>query len=238
MRLSTNDKLIERQAKIARYATFGGLAILLGSLVLSFTNSIANNILLAYVALAIGFFLAMIGSALATKWIKEPRADKALEKALKGFDNKHHLYNYLLPVDHVLLTPTGLIVFKVKHHDGAISYRDGKWKRAWSWSRLFGGMGQEGLGNPTKELENEIAVMRQFLADKIENPALVPIDGYVVFTDPRVQLSIDEPGLPVVKTDDLKDTLRKNKRGAMLSPKLLEQIEQTLNTEANAKTTQ
>ena len=30
MRLTTNQKLIERQSKLARYATFGGLAILLG----------------------------------------------------------------------------------------------------------------------------------------------------------------------------------------------------------------
>jgi hypothetical protein len=234
MRLTTNDKLIERQSKIARYATFGGLAILIGS----FVVSLNNNILLAYIALAIGFFLAMIGASLANKWIKEPRADKALEKALKGFDNKHHLYNYLLPVDHVLLTPTGILVFKVKNLDGTITLHNGKWNRPWRWSRLLGGMGQEGLGNPTKELGAEIETMRKFLADKIENAPMIPIDGYIVFTDPRVQLNIDDTSQPIVKSDDLKETLRKSKRGAPLPAKTLDQLEQVFNQAINAKTTQ
>lgn len=234
MRLSSNDKLIARQSKIARYATFGGLAILLGSLVISFTN---QNIVLAYAALAIGFFLAMVGSTLASKWIKEPRADKALEKALKGFDNKHHLLNYLLPAEHVLITPTGLLVFKAKRQDGTISYQNGKWSQPWRISRLIGGMGAEPLGNPINEMNAEITALRKFLANKIEGAALIPIDGYVVFTDPRAQLSIDDASLPVVKADDLKETLRKSKRGAMLSPKILEQVERALKPAADAKTT-
>jgi len=232
MRLTTNDKLVARQSKIARYATFGGLATLLGSLVVSF----GNNIVLAYVALAVGFFLAVVGSSLANKWIKEPRADKALEKALKGFDNKHHLLNYLLPVEHVLITPTGLLVFKIKRQDGVVKYENGKWHRPWRIGRIFGGMGQEPLGNPTQELEMEIAVMRKFLADKVESAAMIPIDGMIVFTDPRVQLSIDDPAVPAVQADDLKETLRKSKRGAPLSPKMLDSLEKALAAEADAKT--
>jgi hypothetical protein len=234
MRLSSNDKLIERQSKIARYATFGGLAVLLGSLVISFNN---QNIVLAYAALAIGFFLAMVGSTLANKWIKEPRADKALEKALKGFDNKHHLLNYLLPAEHVLITPTGLLVFKVKRQDGTITYQNGKWKYPWRISRLIGGLGAEPLGNPIDEMNAEISAMRKFLTDKVENAALIPIDGYVVFTDPRAQLSIDDASLPVVKTDDLKETLRKSKRGTPLSSQVLGQLERALKPVPDAKTT-
>lgn len=234
MRLSSNDKLIARQSKIARYATFGGLAVLLGSLVISFNN---QNIVLAYAALAIGFFLAMVGSTLANKWIKEPRADKALEKALKGFDHKHHLFNYLLPAEHVLITPTGLLVLKVKRQDGTISYQNGKWTQPWRISRLIGGMGAEPLGNPINEMNADIAAMRKFIADKIENAALIPIDGYVVFTNPRAQLSIDDASLPVVKSDDFKETLRKSKRGAMLSPHVLERLERALKPDADAKTT-
>ncbi|MGE5263327.1 MAG: nuclease-related domain-containing protein, partial [Acidobacteriota bacterium] len=119
MRLITNDKLIERQAKIARYATFGGLAVLLGSLVTSFSGNFP--IVVAYGLLFVGFGLAYVGAMLANKWIKEPRADNALAKALKGLDNKNQLYNYLLPANHVLLTPTGLLVFKVKSNDGKIT---------------------------------------------------------------------------------------------------------------------
>jgi hypothetical protein len=235
MRLTTNEKLIERQSKLARYATFGGLAILLGSLIASFNNTLP--IAVAYGLLFVGFVLAYIGAVLANKYIKEPRADQALEKALKGFDNKNHLYNFVLPVLHVLLTPTGLIVFRVKPQDGPVSCHGETWRRPFQWSRLFGGMGQEGLGNPAADLRADIAKLKAWLADKIDDPALVPIDGYVVFTDPRVQLTVEEPTVPVVRVEDLKDTLRKGKRGAPLAPAVYDNLQKVLDEEANAKTT-
>jgi len=235
MRLTTNEKFIDRQGKIARYATFGGLAILLGSLVTSFNNTFPIGV--SYALLFAGFILAYIGAVLANKYIKEPRADHALEKALKGFDNKNHLYNFLLPVQHVLLTPSGLLVLKVKTQDGPISCRGDKWQRPFQISRLFGGMGQEGLGNPAAELRTEIAKMKEWLGSKIDNAALVPIDGYVVFSDPRVQLTIEESTTPVARAEDLKDTLRKSKRGTPLLPELYDKVQQALDEEANAKTT-
>ncbi len=235
MRLTTNDKLIERQSKLARYATFGGLVILLGSLITSFSNTFPIEI--AYALLFVGFLLAYVGAVLANKYVKEPRADHALEKALKGFDNKNHLYNFLFPTPHLLLTPTGLIVFKVKPQDGSITCRGDKWQRPFQISRLLGGMGQEGLGNPTVELRDEIAKMRNWLADKLDNAAMVPIDGYIVFTDPRAQLTIEESTAPTVRVQDLKDTLRRSKRGAALTPDLYDKLQTALDAEADGKTT-
>lgn len=235
MRVTTNERLIERQSKIARYATFAGLAVLLGSLVTSFTGNFP--IIVAYVLLIIGFALAYVGAVLANKWVKEPRADHALARALKGFDNKHHLYNFLLPASHVLLTPSGLLVFKVKPIDGTVICNDDKWHRAWRWSQLFGGMGQEPLGNPTAELRDDISKMKTLLADKLDGAGLVPIDGYVVFTNPQVRLTVENPSVPVLRVEELKETLRKAKRGPALAPKLLDQLGQTLDEEADAKAT-
>ncbi len=233
MRLTTNDKLIERQSKIARYASFAGLAILLGSLIISFQSG--GNLLLSYVSLFVGFGLAYFGAVLANKYIKEPRADHALAKALKGFDNKHHLYNYLLPAPHVLLTPTGVLVFKVKSNDGAIFCRGDKWRNTWQWTRLLGGMGQEPLGNPSADLRADIEKIKQLLANKLEGAAAMPVDGYVVFTSPRAQLSLEEPSVPVVRVEELKETLRKTKRGAPLPQKTLDDLAKILDAKANPK---
>lgn len=235
MRLTTNEKLIERQSKLARYATFGGLAILLGSLATSFMST-TFPIGVSYALLFVGFVLAYIGAVLANKYIKEPRADQALEKALKGFDNKNHLYNLVLPIAHVLLTPTGIIVFRVKPQDGPVSCNGETWRRPFQLSRLFGGMGQEGLGNPTADLRADIAKLKDWLANKIDSAAVVPIDGYVVFTDPRVQLTVEEPAVPSVRVEDLKDSLRKGKRGAPIAPDLYDQVQKALDEEADAKT--
>ncbi len=233
MRQFTNTKLIERQSRIARYATFGGLGVLVGSLILSMNT---GNILIAYFALLIGFVLAYIGSILANKYIREPRADHALEKALKGFDNKHHLYNYLLPAQHVLLTPQGLTVFRVKSIDGAVSFDGKKWRAPFRIGNLIGGMGREPLGDPVLELSAEMLRMKQFLADRVENAALVPIDGYVVFSDPNARVDIQDPQAPAVHADNLKESLRKNKRGALLTPQVYEKLQQILGETANEKT--
>lgn len=234
MRISTNTKLIDRQSKIARYATFIGLGVLLVSLISSFIN--ATNIVVSYISLFIGLIFAYIGSTLANKWIKEPRADKALEKALKGFDNKHHLYNFLLPAAHVLLAPTGLLVFLVKPLDGLIICHDDKWRRPWRMSRLLGGMGQEPLGNPSTDLQKQIDTMRALLTEKTSRSTLVPIDGYVVFTDPKADLKVENSSVGVVRPQELKDVIRKSKRGPALAPQVLDEVEKILDAQPNAKT--
>ncbi len=236
MRLTTNTKLVDQRQKLARYFTFAGLAILLGSFAITLFNE--QYLLFAYISLFVGFILAYVGATLANKWVKEPRADHAIEKALKGFDNKHHLYNWAFPTSHFLLTPTGILVFKIKSQDGQIYCRNGKWNRPWKWTRIFGGMGEETVGNPIVELKAEIESTRKWLADKMENAALVPIDGYVVFTNPLAQLTIDDPNLPVVRADDLKDILRKSKRGAALPPQVQADLAKALNEEKDAETTE
>ncbi|MCL4396556.1 MAG: NERD domain-containing protein [Chloroflexi bacterium] len=233
MRLTTNEKLVERQSKIARYATFAGLAILLGSLITSFSNTFPIGV--AYALLFVGFVCAYIGAVLANKYVKEPRADHALEKALKGFDNKNHLYNFLLPAPHVLLTPSGMLVFKVKSQDGPITCRGDKWRRPFRLSQLIGGLGQESLGNPPAELRDEISKVKKWMAEKIEDSALVPVDGYVVFVDERAQLELDEPTVPVARASDLKDVLRKAKRGAPLAPELYEKVSKAMDDTVDGK---
>ncbi|MCX7838799.1 MAG: NERD domain-containing protein [Anaerolineae bacterium] len=231
MRLTRNEKLIQQRSTWARYLTFIGMGLLLISLITSFTT---DYIAAAYGTLLGGFVVAMAGSYLAHKWLRPPRADLALEKALKGFDNKHHLYNYLLPAEHVLVAPSGVWVFKTKYHDDDIVCKNGKWNRPWKWSRLFGAWAQESLGDPIAELQEDIQKIRRLLAAKMNNP--VPVDGYVVFTHPRARLSIDDPNLPVVMVDDLKDTLRKRKSTTVLPPPVLSQIETIFDEYANAKT--
>jgi nuclease-like protein len=233
MRLTTNNKLIERQSKIARYTTFAGLGVLLVSLISSFVS--IENILFAYLALFVGLALAYIGSTLANKWLREPRADNALAKALKGFDNKHHLYNYFLPASHVLTTPNGLLVFRVKPHEGEISFQAGKWKRARKFSRIFGGMGQEPLGDPVAELEAEMERMRVFLSGRLDDSNVIPIGGYVVFSDPHASLAIENAAMPVVRAEQLKETLRKRKRGPALQTKLYDDLERILSESADGK---
>ncbi len=209
MKVIINEKLVKRQAAIGKWASLLGMGALLVGLVVSYRRPTLLTI--SFGCLISGFVLASIGTYNMNRWVKEPRADQILTKALKGFDNKHLLYHYTLPAAHVLLAPSGLFVFTVKDHHGEIRCEGEKWHHKFSWGRLLLFFGQEGLGNPTREVRGEMERLRRFLDEKLPE-ADVPIEGLIVFTNPRAKLELIDPAVPVVSSKKLKAFLRQLKR--------------------------
>ena len=93
MKVVTDKKLVAQGQKYGKIASLVGLAVLIAGLLVSFRQM---SILLAYGCLIVGFIISNIGIYLANKWVREPRADQALAKVLKGFDDKYTLYNLSL----------------------------------------------------------------------------------------------------------------------------------------------
>ena len=210
MKVTINEKLIKRQATIGKWASLLGMAALFGGLVVSWRWP--DQLTISFGCLIVGFILASIGTHNMNRWVKEPRADQALAKALKGFDNKHFLYHYTLPATHVLLAPSGLFVFMVKDHHGEIRCEGEKWRQKFNWGRLLLFFGQEGLGNPTREVRGEIAGLRRFLDSKLPEADDVPIEGLIVFTNSRARLELINPAVPVESSNKLKNFLRQLKK--------------------------
>ena len=209
MKVIVNEKLVKRQATIGKWASLLGMGALLGGLVVSYRWP--NQLTIDFGCLIVGFVLASVGTYNMNRWVKEPRADQALTKALKGFDNKHFLYHYTLPAGHVLLAPSGLFVFTVKDHHGEIRCEGEKWHQKFNWGRLLLFLGQEGLGNPTREVRGEIGRLRRFLDSRLPE-ADVPIEGLIIFTNPRARLELIDPAMPVVSSNKLKTFLRQRKK--------------------------
>lgn len=209
MKVIVNDKLVKRQAAIGKWASLIGMGTLLAGLVVSWRWP--HQIMASFGCLILGFMLASVGSYNMNRWVKEPRADQVLTKALKGFDNKHTLYHYTLPATHVLLAPSGLFVFTVKNHYGEIRCEGEKWHHKFHWGRLLLFFGQEGLGNPTREVRADMENLRRFLDSRL--PELdVPIEGLIVFTNPRAKLDLIDPAVPVLSSNRLKTYLRQLKK--------------------------
>ena len=228
MQVFTNERLIKRQARIGRIASASGLVILLIGMVVSFTP---QWILASFVALISGLFLSTISITVANKWIKEPRADQALVKEMKGLDDRYRLYNYLLPAEHVLLSPYGLFILTVKRQEGEIRCQGEQWHHAFSWRRFLGGFGGERLGNPTKEHRRDVETMQQWLARLL--PELeVPIEGAIVFTNSEAKLTIVDSPVPVLFVKKLKSFLRgAGKRGKKIPEELRIELERILDAE-------
>jgi hypothetical protein len=217
MHIITNTKLVKSRSAWSSRFMLGGFALILGSAVLTFLNpEKVEYILPAYGALIGGFIIFNIGASLASKWRREPRADQAIERALKGLDNRFRLYNFLLPVDHVLLTPTGLTVFQVRRLPGQISCTGDRWDHKRSLLSRLRFSAEEQVGNPTRDVQNDIKLLQNFLAAKLDD-ADVPIDGVILFSHPAANLTLNNPTLPVWTPKEAKLNLRQT---ASQRPKL------------------
>lgn len=204
MQVITNEKLIKNRARLGRVASFAGLAILILGLVASLSP---QWLLASFGCLLVGFLLSQVGIYNANRWVKEPRPDQTLDKILKGFDDRYHLYNYVLPAPHVLLTPFGFCVINPKDQGGKVRCQGKKWHHEAGWKRIWRLFGQEGLGNPTKEVQAEVEKLRRFLAQRVPGEE-APIEGVVVFTNPQVDLETENPAVPVLDGKQFKSFLR------------------------------
>jgi hypothetical protein len=221
--------LIASRQRWGRWTAFSGLLVLITGLVLSFrATEDVRLVLVMYATLIAGMLLSSIGIYLADKWIQPPRADQALANALKGFDKRYRLYNYLLPAPHVLLSPYGLTVFTVKRHGDTVRYANGRWKHEQSLFRKFQSLSRERLGDPVQQLEWEKSAMEELIAKHFPD-AEVPIHGVIVFTHPDVVLQLDGVPVDVIHVKKLKSYMRRlHRQASQINGGLLRQLGELL----------
>ncbi|MBC7264248.1 MAG: NERD domain-containing protein [Chloroflexi bacterium] len=230
MRVIVNEKLVQNRAEWGKRLTFLGLGLLLASVVASFRP---QQVLPAYLLMVIGFITVNAGAFLGSKWVKEPRVDQVLAKALKGLDNKYALYSYYLPAEHVLLSPSGLTVLRAKPQEGQITCRGERWHRKFNVRRLLSRMVEEGLGNPAKEVRADVAKMKAYLQKALPDVE-VPVDGVIVFTNSEAELHLESPTEPVVRLPELRNYLRQTAKAAPDLPgKALRQVTDALDALAS-----
>jgi hypothetical protein len=158
MRVHLNEGYVKRRSSIGKWASLLGLVVLAGGFFVSLGSP--GLFFISFVALAIGFLLSNIGIYYANRYTRLDRPDAVLTQALKGFDDRYVLYQFLLPVSQALLEPSGLTVLVLKPQEGQISYENGKWRHKQGWGRLLRWVGQEGLGKPDLEAEHEAQTLR------------------------------------------------------------------------------
>jgi hypothetical protein len=205
-----NEERIARGARVGKIATFAGLGFLLAGLIISLVLQASPLLWLSFLCLLLGLVVSSVGTLNMNRWVREPRADQALEKGLKGFDNRYRLYNHFLPAPHVLLGPTGLYVLTALGQDGVIRYKGDKFRRDFSVGRLLRFMADEGLGRPFAEADSQVGALQKFLEanDAAEG---IEIENILVFYNPRAELDLSEPPRPVVDAKGLKKAIRSQK---------------------------
>jgi hypothetical protein len=200
--------MIKRRAKMGTYASLGGIAVLAGGMVASFN---AQLVWVSLIALIAGFLLAQYGNYNLRRYGRSPRPDEIIAESLKGFDDRYHLYSWSLPgAPFALLTPHGLYSFITRDQNGQITNNGSQWKTAFSLGRALMMFSQEGMGNPSQDAQERAAKLTAWIRSKLPE-STVTAQPAIIFTDPRAQLSVTDPVVPVLEPKGVKKWLRSGK---------------------------
>lgn len=230
MRIIKNEKLIKRNQTIGNWTSLAAIVILGVGMYISFTRT--ELITYTLIALVLGFTLTQIGMYLGNKFGRSPRPDEKLDAGLKGLPNEFTLYHYSSPVSHLLVGPAGVWVLKPYHQRGQVTFRKNRWRIGGggffqSYMRIFG---QESLGRPDVEIENEIDSLRRSLLKHMDESDLPEINALMIFTNENVELDDDALAAPVraLKLKQLKEFIRQRAKEKRIPADRLNELKAVL----------
>ena len=206
MKIVTNTKLIKRNSTIGKYSSIGALVIL--GIGLYITFKYPDKFIYSMGCLLLGFLLSQFGIYFGNRWGRNPRPDQLINKNLKGLGREYSLYHYSTPASHLLLGPPGAWVILPYHQGGNIIYNGKRWQVkgggfARSYLRIFG---QENIGRPEFEAESEIRAITKYLQRVVPGGIQsMEVKAALLFTDPKVNLELNNPPLPAMTPKDLKE---------------------------------
>ena len=217
MKISTNERLIQRNARIGKTASFAGLIVLAGGLYLSFREP--EQFRLSLSALLVGFVLSQIGIYFGNRWARSPRPDEILNKALKGLSRSYTLNHYNSPASHLLIGPAGVWALFPRTQRGTIVYNKGRWRQTGGglgllYMKIFA---QEGLGRPELDISGEVSRVQRALAKELSEDELPIIRAALIFSRKDVQIQADDAPIPTLMASNLKALIRKQAKEKRLT---------------------
>lgn len=182
-----------------------GLLFLASAFILTFVQ---NQILLAYVGLIIGFLTFNGGMQQVARWSRKPRTDEVVDHLLGKLNDRFAVVHYPnLPgrrPDHVIVTPSGVLVLTPREVGGKIEVDGKRWKRN-AFKQLFN-LGGPQLGNPSIDVDSQVATVQSFFE---EHGISADITGVVVFVHPEVDIEIRNPETEIVHINELYEYVRR-----------------------------
>ena len=228
MRIIKNEKLIVRNGKIGQWLSLAALVVLGIGMYISF----AKPELFTYsiICLVVGFIMTQAGMYMGSRWGKSPRPDEKLDAGLKGLHSEFNIYHYSSPVSHLLVGPSGIWILLPYHQRGKVSFEKNRWKMKGggflqNYMRIFG---QENLGRPELDAENEVKTLQKFFAKNMDESDIPEIKPILVFTADEVELDAGDSPIAAMKMKQLKEFLRQGGKNRALSSEQIAEITELL----------
>ena len=228
MKIFKNEQLIKRNSKIGNWTSLGALVVLGIGMYISMTRT--DLFMYALVALLIGFTMTQIGMYMGNKFSRSPRPDEKLDAGLKGLPNDFVMYHYTTPASHLLVGPAGVWVVMPYHQRGQVIYKKNRWRMSGggflqNYMRIFG---QEGLGRPDIEIENEVKSLRKYLAKHMDEYEIPEINPLMVFTNEDIELDAGDAPVPALKLKQIKDFFRQKAKEKKLPAENINKLKTAL----------
>jgi hypothetical protein len=194
---------ISRRARLSNTASIGGLLVLLGSVLLPLFLPVLASI--SGWGMAVGLAASMLGIYYANRWVKKPRPEDSLDKALKSLSGQYYLFHYpAFPCDHILLAPSEVVVIETVNLEGVFSYKEGRWREKITIGRALRSIVEERLGDPIRIAQAAAQLLHHRLIENIAGAEDLPVKSMVVFVHPGAHLELQGADIPVVKVDKLR----------------------------------
>jgi len=191
-----NQPFLTKRAKIARWGSYVGFGALFIGLMT------AQRPLISYLFLLIGLLGASVGAYLSNHYVREPRPDQSLAQALEYLDKRYALYSYYLPSNHVVASHYGLTVLEPRALRGEVRFADGRWRHKAGLRKVLQFLGEPSLGRPDRDLTQEMKWVKDWI-DKVMPEGDIPVNGAIVFTNPKVDLQVSGQAPPIMVAADL-----------------------------------
>lgn len=212
---------LQKKAKKSLVTCVAWAAAAMTVLLAGIVTGVAFIVVSGVVATIVALFVAATRGSVYTAYRCGIRGEHVLRAHLlsSGLNGDYAAY-YNVPlngngrisdIDCVLVGPSGLFVFEVKHHRGLILYRNGIWSRIKVGRRGTLYRGQ--FGDPSGQLYRSIRKLNELLG-RARTDGLW-LRGIIVFTNPRAVLDIE--GLRWVKAIAVKDLEQSLSKKTVLS---------------------
>jgi hypothetical protein len=131
------------------------------------------------------------------------QGEKNVIKTLtRTFNDEYSLINSVcLPggggdIDHVVLGPNGVFVLETKNWSGRILVNGDQWQRP----------GKHAMGSPSLQVKRNAQKLKRLIDESASLRALgIWVEGIVVLTNQHANLSVNNPTVPILKLQQLKN---------------------------------
>ena len=203
-----NDRLVSRNRRLSRGMMFGGLGLSILAVIITFTQPAL--IVVAFALILSGGIISQIGTAIHNRFGRSPRVDEVIDFSLKGLDDRHAVFHYLMGTNHALFTPNGVFAVIPMLEKGSIEYRGVGWKHQPEKGRFsFGKPRERTLRNIEKEAQRESQRLERYIRKNIPRYKDIEVEPLALFLANDTYIKAEGAPFLAVHRKKIKDALRK-----------------------------